>query len=49
MIPFASFEKMHSELRSDLDMSYKRVLNSNYFIQGKNVKILKKNLLSIVV
>ena len=38
MIPFASFEKMHSELRSDLDMSYKRVLNSNYFIQGKECK-----------
>lgn len=34
-IPFVSFEKMHSEIRSDLDCAYNAVMNSNYFIQGQ--------------
>lgn len=37
-IPFASFEKMHSELRNELDQAYSRVLDSNYFIQGEECR-----------
>ena len=33
-IPFVSFNKMHSELRTELNLAYDRVMNSNYFIQG---------------
>ncbi len=33
-IHFVSFEKMHSEIRKDLDCAYNSVMNSNYFIQG---------------
>lgn len=38
IIPFVSFEKMHSELRSELDKAYNKVLDSNYFIQGNECK-----------
>ena len=37
-IPFVSFEKMHSEIRHDLDHAYQSVMDSNYFIQGKSCK-----------
>lgn len=40
-IPFVSFEKMHTELRTNLDEAYKRVLESNYFIQGNECKIFE--------
>lgn len=33
-IPFASFDIMHNEIRGELDEAYRRVLDSNYFIQG---------------
>ncbi len=42
-IPFASFEKMHSELRSELDLAYRRVMDSNYFIQGKECALFEEN------
>lgn len=35
MIPFVSFEKMHGEIREDLDNAYKRVMDKNWFIQGE--------------
>lgn len=34
-IPFVSFEKMHAEIRGELDDAYKRVMDSNWFIQGE--------------
>ena len=34
-VPFASFGPMHAELRSELDQAYSRVMDGNYFIQGK--------------
>lgn len=41
-VPFVSFEKMHSEIRAELDMSYKRVLEKNYFIQGEECAAFEK-------
>lgn len=41
-VPFASFNKMHSELRESLDLAYKRVMDSNYFIQGKECENFEK-------
>ena len=34
MIPFVSFEKMHSEIERELTSAFKTVLGNNYFIQG---------------
>lgn len=34
-VPFADFAPMHNEIRSELDKAYKRVMDSSYFIQGK--------------
>ena len=34
-VPFATFGPMHDELREQLDQAYNNVMNSNYFIQGK--------------
>ena len=34
-VPFASFAPMYDELRDQLDQAYNNVMNSNYFIQGK--------------
>lgn len=33
-VPFVSFKPMHTEIRAELDNAYKRVMDSNYFIQG---------------
>lgn len=33
-IPFVSFEKMHGEIRTDLDNAYKNVMDANWFING---------------
>lgn len=41
-IPFASFEAMHNEIRPELDMAYKRVLDRNYFIQGEECAAFEK-------
>ena len=35
MIPFVSFDRMHSEIREELDSASKRVIDNNWFIQGK--------------
>ncbi|WP_290139634.1 DegT/DnrJ/EryC1/StrS aminotransferase family protein [uncultured Dubosiella sp.] len=34
-ISFVSFEKMHDEIRNDLDQAYKEVMDSNWFIGGQ--------------
>ncbi len=42
-IPFASFVPMHGEIRKDLDAAYNRVMDSNYFIQGKECEKFEKD------
>ena len=34
-IPFASFVPMHEEIRKDLDVAFKKVVDKSYFIQGE--------------
>lgn len=34
-VPFVSFEAMHREIRPELDIAYRSVLDNNYFIQGQ--------------
>lgn len=34
-IPFVSFQKMHAEIRDELDKAYANVMNANWFIQGE--------------
>lgn len=41
-VPFVSFEPMHNEVRKDLDAAYKRVMDSNYFIQGKEYDLFEE-------
>jgi len=41
-VPFATFEPMHNEIRNKLDNAYKTVINSNYFIQGKECEEFEK-------
>lgn len=41
-VPFVSFEPMHTELRKELDAAYTRVMDSNYFIQGKECKLFEE-------
>ena len=37
-IPFMSFSKMHDELRSEFQNAFDQVLDSNYFILGKQLE-----------
>lgn len=37
-IPFATFQTMHNDIRKSLDSAYKKVIESNYFIQGEECK-----------
>lgn len=41
-VPFADFNCMHNEIRTELDKAYNRVLDSNYFIQGKEYNLFEK-------
>ena len=41
-IPFVSFEVMHKEIESELDQAYKKVIGSNWFIQGKECEEFEK-------
>ncbi len=34
-VPFSAVEPIHKEIRSELDAAYKRVVDSNWFIKGK--------------
>ena len=45
-IPFASFEKMHNEIRVELDNAYKSVVDSNYYIQGIECKAFEEEFAS---
>ncbi|WP_278600624.1 DegT/DnrJ/EryC1/StrS family aminotransferase [Clostridium tertium] len=36
-IPFASFEKMHIEIKEELKDAFENVINSNWFIKGKEL------------
>ncbi len=42
-IPFVSFEKMHTEIRNELDEAYNNVLNKNYYIHGSECAEFEKN------
>lgn len=48
-IPFATFKPMHDEIRKDLDQAYNKVIDSNYFIQGKECELFEKSLQIIVM
>lgn len=37
-VPFADFAGMHDEIRAELDAAYNAVMDSNYFIQGKQLE-----------
>lgn len=41
-IPFATFAPMHNEIRNELDLAYKRVVESGCFIQGQEYKAFEK-------
>ncbi len=42
-VPFVSFEKMHAEIRNELDTAYKNVLDKNYYIHGTECDKFEKN------
>ena len=41
-VPFVSFEIMHNEIKEELRNAFNEVLNSNWFIRGKNVEAFEK-------
>lgn len=41
-VPFVSFEPMHNEIRGQLDEAYKKVMDANIFIQGKECEAFEK-------
>lgn len=41
-IPFADFGPMHSEIREELNSAFNKVMDSNYFIQGKECSNFEK-------
>lgn len=41
-IPFATFERMHNEIREQLDEAYKNVMDKSVFIQGEECKKFEK-------
>lgn len=41
-IPFATVEIMHREIRSELDLTYKRVIDNGWFIQGTECNKFEK-------
>lgn len=41
-IPYTDFEKMHSPIRKELDDAYKRVMDSEWFIGGKEDEAFEK-------
>ncbi|GAB6168205.1 DegT/DnrJ/EryC1/StrS family aminotransferase [Clostridium carnis] len=41
-VPFASFDNMHKEVEEDLKKAFNNVLNSNWFIKGKNLEEFEK-------
>ncbi len=45
-IPFASFDKMHEEIRNELDQAYKQVIDSCYFIRGEQCGLFEEEFAS---
>lgn len=41
-VEFCSFKPMHNEIRNELDLAYKRVMDSSYFIHGKECELFEK-------
>lgn len=41
-VPFVSFEKMHDEIKEEMRYAFNNVLESNWFIRGKNVEEFEK-------
>lgn len=41
-IPFATFDIMHAEMRSELDAAYMRVMDHGWFIQGRECDAFEK-------
>lgn len=41
-VPFASFAPMHEEIKEKLTEAYQKVMNSNYFIQGRECETFEK-------
>ena len=41
-VPFATFVPMHNEIREELDAAYGRVMDSSYFIQGKECQLFEE-------
>lgn len=41
-VEFCSFRPMHNEIRNELDDAYKRVMDSSYFIHGKECELFEK-------
>lgn len=41
-VEFCSFKPMHNEIRNELDDAYKRVMDSSYFIHGKECELFEK-------
>lgn len=42
MIPFVSFEKMHSDIEADIMGKFREVYENNWFIQGKECEAFEK-------
>lgn len=41
-IPFADLKPMHNEIRHELDMAYKKVMDNSWFIQGGELEAFEK-------
>lgn len=41
-IPFATFNKMHDEIRRELESAFHEVLNNSWFIQGQEYELFEK-------
>ena len=42
MIAYSNFAPMHTQIRHELDEAYKRVMDSNWFILGKELKLFEQ-------
>ena len=47
-IPFADLRPMHDELRNELDVAYKKVMDNSWFIQGKELEAFEKEFAAYV-
>ena len=48
MIAYSNFAPMHTQIRHELDEAYKRVMDSNWFILGKELKLFEQEYANIV-